>query len=365
LTLRDDLGMRISKWAGLALLAAVSVTACASLTGSPKATFKNNDAGFEPKGLMAVVQWQWGAFMDGLPKPPQQPTPTVAPDLAFIHANSGGATQPAVTWIGHATVLAQLGGLNVLTDPIFSERASPFSFAGPKRAQPPGLSLATLPRIDVVLISHNHYDHLDEQSVRALASQKGGAPLYLVPMGNGAWFKALGISSVVDMAWWQSHKVQDVEFVFTPVQHWSGRGLNDRLQTLWGGFAVLAPDSHLYFGGDTGYSGDFKRTREHLVKRQTPAEGGGFDIALLPIGAYEPRDFMRDQHVNPEEAVQIHRDLGAKRSMAMHYGTFELTNESLDEPPKALAQAKLQQGVADEAFTVPAVGQTLRLQRRP
>jgi N-acyl-phosphatidylethanolamine-hydrolysing phospholipase D len=175
----------------------------------------------------------------------------------------------------------------------------------------------------------------------------------------------LGINNVVEMAWWQSHTVQNVEFVFTPVQHWSGRGLNDRLQTLWGGFAVFAPDSHLYFGGDTGYSSDFKRTRERFASRQTPNVGGGFDIALLPIGAYEPRDFMRDQHVNPEEAVQIHRDLGAKRSMAMHYGTFELTNESLDEPPKALAQAKSQQGVADEAFTVPALGQTLRLQRRP
>lgn len=361
-------GMRIVKWASVGLLAAITITACASFTGGAggaQAKFQNNDAKFEPKGLLAVVQWQWGAFMDGLPKPPQQPTPTVAPDLAFIQANSGAKGQPAVTWIGHATVLAQLGGLNVLTDPIFSERASPFSFVGPKRSQPPALSLATLPRIDVVLISHNHYDHLDLESVRALALQKDGAPLYLVPMGNAAWFQALGISNVVEMAWWQSHRVQNVEFVFTPVQHWSGRSLGDRLQTLWGGFAVLAPDSHLYFGGDTGYSGDFKRTRERFASRQTPAQGGGFDIALLPIGAYEPRDFMRDQHVNPAEAVQIHRDLGAKRSMAMHFGTFELTNESLDEPPKALVQAKAEQGVADDAFTVLAVGQTLRLQPRP
>jgi N-acyl-phosphatidylethanolamine-hydrolysing phospholipase D len=331
--------------------------------------FQNNYLDFEPKGLGALLKWQFDSFRNGLPKPATMPTPRVAPDLPLIHANASAGTSmtPTLTWIGHATMLAQLGGLNLITDPVFSERVSPLSFIGPKRHVPPGLSLAQLPHIDVVLISHNHYDHLDDASVRALAAQAGGSPLFVVPLGIKAWMAERGISNVVELDWWQSHPVASkmgaVDVVLTPVQHWSGRGLNDRLATLWGGYAVFAPDQHLFFSGDTGYSKDFSDIREHFAPRQR--DGGGFDIALIAVGAYEPRWFMTSQHVNPAEAVQIHFDLGAKRSVGVHWGTFALTDESLDTPPLALAEARAAKGLADEQFFVMAVGETRRLARRP
>ena len=295
-------------------------------------------------------------------------TPTVRADLAFIQGNAsaGSAMEPAVTWVGHASMLVQMGGLNIITDPVFSQRVSPLGFIGPKRAVPPGLALAELPHIEVVLISHNHYDHLDDPSVRALAQQAGGAPLFLVPLGIKAWMLDRGITNVVEMDWWQTHAVPaagaPVEFVFTPVQHWSGRGLNDRMATLWGGFAVFAPELHLFFSGDTAYSKDFADIRERTAARQRA--GGGFDVALIAVGAYEPRWFMATQHVNPAEAVQIHLDLNAKRSVGIHWGTFELTDESLDAPPLELAQARRAKGLADDAFSVMAVGETRKLPRR-
>jgi len=326
--------------------------------------FQNRYMNFAPRGLGEVAMWKWRALLDGLPPAPTAPTPRVEPDLAFIQANAkaGAAMQPAVTWIGHASVLAQFGGLNILTDPMLTERASPVSFVGPQRAQPPGLTLAQLPRIDVVLVSHNHYDHLDEGSVVALNAQAGGPPLFVVPLGLKPWLADLGITNAVELDWWKSHQLGNVEIVLTPVQHWSGRGINDRLKTLWGGFAVFAPDLHLFFAGDTGYSKDFKDIRERFAERQR--ERGGFDIALVPVGAYEPRWFMTEQHVNPAEAVQIHLDLAAKRSLGVHWGTFNLTDEALDEPPNALAAARKQRAVRDEDFFVLAIGQTRKLPAR-
>jgi N-acyl-phosphatidylethanolamine-hydrolysing phospholipase D len=325
--------------------------------------FQNNHMAFEPKGVLTLMQWQWQSFRQGLPLPPQQPTPVVAPDLGFIHSNAkaGAAMQPALTWIGHATVLVQLGGINVLTDPIFSERASPVSFAGPRRAHAPGLTLAQLPRIDAVVVSHNHYDHFDEASVVALQQQSGGPPLFIVPLGNRAWTEGKGATRVVELDWWQSQKVGAVEIVFTPVQHWSGRSLTDRMRTLWGGYAMFAPDFHVFHAGDTGYSQDFRDIRERFAARQGEQ---GFDVALLPVGAYEPRWFMASQHINPVEAVQVHRDLRAKRSMGMHWGTFALTDESLDEPPRALAQARREAALPDDEFFVMAIGQTRKLPPR-
>ena len=269
--------------------------------------------------------------------------------------------QPAVTWIGHASALVQAGGINVLTDPVFSERASPLSFIGPRRAQPPGLALAQLPHIDAVLVSHNHYDHLDEASVLALNRQAGGPPLFIVPLGLKAWLAGLGIDNAVELDWWHSQRVGESEVVLTPVQHWSGRGLTDRLATLWGGYAVFSPGFQWYFSGDTGYSKDFADIRQRFASRQ---QAGGFDIALLAVGAYEPRWFMASQHVNPTEAVQIHRDLGAKRSLGVHWGTFELTDEPLDQPPRDLATASRAAGLAEGEFFVLAVGETRRLPPR-
>jgi N-acyl-phosphatidylethanolamine-hydrolysing phospholipase D len=332
--------------------------------------FQNSHTEFTPKTLAEVLRWRWDASRLGLPKPPQTPIPTVAADLAFLRANAlaGAAMQPAVTWIGHATVLGQLAGLTLLTDPIFSQRASPMSFAGPKRHQAPGVALADLPHVDLVMVSHNHYDHLDGASVDALNRQAGGPPLFVVPLGLKPWLAARGITNAVELDWWDSHRVAapggEVEVMLVPAQHWSARGLNDRMDTLWGGFAVFADHCHLFFAGDTAYSRDFTDMRERFAERQSPAQGGGFDIALLPIGAYEPRWFMASQHVNVEEAVKIHFDLGAKRSLGVHWGTFQLTDESLDEPPRVLAQQRQIHGLTDDVFPTIAIGETLRLAPR-
>ena len=325
--------------------------------------FQNNHVEFAPRGLLALLQWRWQAWRAGLPPRPARPTPAVPPDLDFIHRNAaaGAAMQPAVTWIGHATVLAQFDGRTLITDPMFSERASPVDGVGPLRAQPPGLRLDQLPHVDLVLISHDHYDHLDEASVRALQAQAGGAPLFVAPLGVGDWLRGWGATRVVELDWWQTHRDGAFELMLTPAQHWSGRGLLDRMRTLWGGFAVFAPGFHFFYSGDTGYSPDFREIAARLSERQ---RDGGFDIALLPVGAYEPRWFMSEQHVNPDEAVRIHRELGARRSLGVHWGTFELTDEALDAPPAALALARAAQGVADDAFFVLAVGETRRLPPR-
>lgn len=334
--------------------------------------FKNNHTGSVNKTFGEFVRWQIERREQGLPKPPQQPTPTQPPDLAAIKRYASASkvlpTTPQITWIGHASMLVQAGGLTVLTDPIFSERASPVQFLGPKRAQPPGITLADLPPIDVVLISHNHYDHLDKASVQALArrSAAAGKPtLFLVPLGLKAWFADRGIQNTVELDWWDKYTFGGVEFNFTPVQHWSSRSFFDRSQTLWGGYAVFAPDFHWYFNGDTGYSTDFVDTQLKFADRQKLDQGGGFDLALIPVGAYQPRWFMSEQHVNPDESVKIHRDLQAKRSVGIHWGTFELTDESLDQPPKDLAEASKAQHLKGGEFTVMAIGETRILPARP
>lgn len=329
--------------------------------------FRNTGGDFTPRSLGEVLRWKFNAARQGLPPPPSAPIPRVAPELDFLHGNAraGAAMQPSATWVGHATVLVQMAGLTVLTDPIFSERASPLRFAGPKRHQPPGVALHELPRVDLVLASHNHYDHLDDFSLRQLHLQAGGPPLYVVPLGLKPWLAQRGIHHAVELDWWETQRVPspsgEVEVMLVPAQHWSARGLDDRLLTLWGGFAVLAPDFHLFYSGDTGYSRDFTDIRARLAGRQRE---GGFDLALLPIGAYEPRWFMSNQHVNVEEAVRIHGDLGARRSLGVHWGTFELTDEALDEPPRKLVEQRREAGLAEEEFFVLAIGETRRLPRR-
>ena len=330
--------------------------------------FKNNYIGTVNKSFSELYRWQTERRAAGLPKPPQAPVPTASPDLAFIAAYRGNfirhPTQPpAVTWVGHASVLVQAGGLNVLTDPIFSHRASPVQLIGPVREQPPGLALADLPPIDVVVISHNHYDHLDMPSVLAVAQRSQAAgirTLFMVPLGMKAWFVNLGLDHTIEFDWWEQFSLAGVRFNFTPTQHWSARGVGDRSQTLWGGWAVQAPDLHWYFAGDTGYSKDFIDTWAQLYGSVPP--GAGFDLALLPIGAYQPRWFLAEQHVDPAEAVQIHRDLNAKTSIGIHWGTFLLSDESADQPPKDLAIAA--QGLGPGAFTVMAIGETRQLPRR-
>lgn len=336
--------------------------------------FQNRYVEFKPKGLGELVRWRWDAWRHDLPPKALTPAPTVAPELSFIgaNANAGADMQPSITFIGHATSLLQIPlghqGLQVLTDPVFFERASPLTFIGPKRLQPPGMSIAQLPHIDLVLISHNHYDHLDEASVRALAAQAGGPPLFIVPLGLAAWLRSHGVADAVELDWFDTHRIERdgavAEVTLTPAQHWSGRGLGDRLQTLWGGYALLAPDFHFWFAGDTGYSRDFADIGALFAPRHTAAQGGGFDLALIPIGAYKPRWFMSEQHVNPEESVRIHRDVGSKHSIGVHWGTFDLTDEPADQAPIDLAQATRAAGLAADEFSTLAIGQTQRLPRR-
>ncbi len=302
--------------------------------------YQNNYSGNVDKPFSQLLRWQADRIKNNLPPDPKTPTPTVKPDLAFIHANARAsvAMVPAVTWIGHASALVQASGLNVLTAPIFSDRAFAVQFAGPKRVQPPGVALADLPRIDVVVISHNHYDHLDRNSVFALSQQAGGPPLFIVPLGRKAWMEGIGITNVRELDWWQSAMVGKVEFVLTPVQHGSARGLGD--------------------------SRDFADTRARFADRQAPETsggGGGFDLALIAIGAYEPRWFMKEQHLNPAESVQVHRDVGAKRRIGVHWGTFNLTDEPLDQPPRDLAAAREAASLKPEDFFVLAVGETRKL----
>lgn len=334
--------------------------------------FQNNYIDFTGKRWHELLRWRWNAWRGGHPRPPLAPIPVVSPDLPFIHGNAaaGPDMQPAVTWIGHITVLAQIGGLNLLTDPVFSDRCSPLRWAGPRRHTPPGLQLDQLPHVDVVLLSHNHYDHMDEASLRSLAAQAGGPPLFVTPLGHKRWFARRGIHHVVELDWWDTHVLEATQrnaripVTLTPGQHWSSRTGTDAMRSLWGGFAVLSPDCHLFFAGDTAYSKDFVDIRHHFAREQAPHKGGGFDMALLPIGAYEPRWFMKDQHCNPQEAVRIFEDLGAKQALAVHWGTFTLTDERLDEPPRALAAALHSQHVDPARFFTLPIGGSRRVARR-
>ena len=323
--------------------------------------FKNNYTQQVNKSFGDFLRWQWESW--GLDKTASSPTPSVQADLALLKT----PTAPTVTWIGHATALVQANGLNVLVDPIFSERASPVQIFGPKRAQAPGVAMADLPAIDVVLISHNHYDHLDRISVAQLdekAKAAGKTTLFIVPLGLKAWFNGIGIDTVVELDWWQQHDLNGVEFHLTPVQHWSARSINDRSATLWGGWAVLGADFHWYYAGDTGYSRDFADTAKQFAPRHTEVLGGGFDLALVPVGAYEPRWFMSQQHVNPMESVRIHQDVGAKRSIGVHWGTFALTDEPLDQPPRELAIARQALGVTEADFGLLAIGESRQFATR-
>jgi len=316
--------------------------------------FQNIDPAAQmPRPFGEFFRWQRERASLQIPAP-KMDLSALVPDLGFIRNR---ANHFSVTWIGHATALVQIGHTNILTDPHFSQRASPVQWAGPKRWQPPAIRIDELPRIDIVLISHSHYDHLDEDSVRGLNAQAGGPPLFIVPLGIERWLEGVGIGNTRALDWWDSVQVGQVTVHLTPVQHWSRRTLTDANRTLWGGFVVEGQSRgkarRVFFSGDTGYS------ERHFT--EIGSRFGGFDLALLPIGAYEPRWFMRAQHVNPEEAVQIHRDLGARLSVGIHWGTFPLTDEPLDQAATDLAAAREKLGVASREFVVLRHGQTLRL----
>jgi L-ascorbate metabolism protein UlaG (beta-lactamase superfamily) len=283
--------------------------------------FENPDAWPKRLGLAAVLKWQ---LSPGRPRRPSDfHPPFVVNDGARVRAHGG----PSVTWIGHATALLGTGGAFVLTDPIFSDTISGFL----RRFAPPGLAPSALPPIDAVVISHNHRDHLDEDSIVAL----GKEVTYVVPLGLAEWFLARGLDKVRELDWWESTELtarsgKKVRVTLVPAQHWSRRGLTDENRSLWGGYVIEGADASFYFAGDTGYPAAFVE-----IGRRFP----GIDFALLPIGAYEPRWFMCSQHISPEDAARAFVELGARSLVPIHWGTFFLSDEPMDEPPRLLRQA--------------------------
>jgi L-ascorbate metabolism protein UlaG (beta-lactamase superfamily) len=279
--------------------------------------FHNHRDGWQSEG--SFLKWQLtkkpGPWRDWIPS---EPGP--APDRSV----DGGRLR--ITWINHATLLVQMDGVNILTDPIWSERCSPVPFAGPKRHRAPGIRFEDLPPIDAVLVSHNHYDHLDLPTLRRLASSR-----IFTPLGNSALIARAGIFSARDLDWWQSAPVRDgVTVTAVPAQHFCARSISDRNATLWGGFVISGPSGHVYFAGDTGWGDHFAE----IATRFQPIRA-----AMLPIGAYLPRWFMKPAHIDPLEAVQAHLTLQAGTSIAMHYGTFHLGDDGEHEPAADLRRA--------------------------
>ena len=259
-----------------------------------------------------------------------------------------GIDDIAVTFVNHATFLIQIGGVAILTDPIWSERASPFRWTGPRRARQPGIAFDDLPKIDVILLSHNHYDHLDLATLTKL--RQAFAPTILFAAGDARLVAPLRFNDMRELDWWDETRLgSTLKVTFVPAQHSSARGLRDRHRSLWGGYMIASRDRLVYFGGDSGYARHFSDIRSRL---------GSPDIALLPIGSYEPRWFMAPIHMNPAEAVRAHRDLGAKQSIGMHFGTFQLTPEPIDQPQADLKVALLQSGISDREFVTLHEGET-------
>lgn len=293
-------------------------------------------------------KWQWERLTKKKPVEPEFKPEVVKTDVAFLQGNQSENT---LTWIGHSSALLQIDGVNILLDPVFSDRVSPVSFMGPKRLVPLPFALPELPRIDVVLVSHNHYDHMDLPTLRQLA-QRDSQTLFLVPLGNQKMLQSENIKNVKEFDWWESVRAKDVTLTFTPAQHWTARGLFDSDETLWGGWHLQGKGFRVLYTGDTGYSQDFSDIRARL---------GAVDLALIPIGAYEPRWFMKKQHVNPEEALFIHRDLDAKLSIGMHWGTFRLADEFMQAPRDEMQTAIQTHPEIKGVFRVMKHGEILKL----
>ena len=290
--------------------------------------------------------WKWR-------KESKRPEPITFPlaqnDPSYLKNNTSEKT---LTWVGHATFLLQINGYNILTDPHFSKRASPLSFMGPERTTPPGLQIDKLPFIDVVVISHNHYDHLDSQSIKSLIKrQQNNQPVFFVPLKLKKTLQNFGASNIVEHEWWQSSKYKQLEIHSVPVQHWSKRSLSDTNKTLWCGWVIKSQNFQYFFVGDTGYSKDFINIQKKF---------GPMDVASIPIGAYEPRWFMKDSHCNVEEAIQIHKDVKSKKSIAMHWGTFQLTDEPMDEPVQLLNKLTKENNLSKK-FIALEHGETIKI----
>ncbi|MFN8066137.1 MAG: MBL fold metallo-hydrolase [Vicinamibacterales bacterium] len=260
------------------------------------------------------------------------------------------AAWATVTFVGHSTFIVQTAAATIITDPVFSERASPLSFVGPRRVRRPAVPLQDVPSVDIVLLSHNHYDHCDLASLRHLARRCD--PTLVTPLGNRRLARAAGFRRIVELDWWETTNDAALPITVTPAQHFSARTPFDRNRALWGGFVVGIEDRHLFFAGDSGYGPHFSEIGSRFEN---------IGLSLLPIGAYEPRWFMRDIHMNPDEAVRAHLALGSARSLGMHFGTFQLTTEGIDAPVRALAHARTVHGVADALFSTLDFGESAHI----
>lgn len=301
---------------------------------------------YHPKGrtLIDIVKWsltgdsgEWTAIteQEENPKPPDR---AMDDDIA-------------VTFVNHSTFLIQLAGLNILTDPVWSNRASPYSWIGPKRMRPPGLQFDNLPPIDLVLLSHNHYDHLDLPTVLQLKKQFD--PYFVTSLGIKSFLHKNGINRVSELDWWDESIFSDkLTITATPAKHFSGRGVLDRDTTLWCGFMLQAGGKTIYFVGDTAYGDFFTNIGDRFPT---------IDLSFIPIGAYKPQWFMSPIHCNPDEAVQIHQDVKSTRSIAMHFGTFPLADEGQKEPLHDLAKARKQHAIPEDAFIALKEGKTHHL----
>ena len=306
-----------------------------------------NPAGRAGNGLLHFLRWVASSKRRRWPKQIADP----ADPMEHAHPPPGTI---AATFIGHSTFLVQFGGLNLLTDPVYSERVGPWNLAGPRRVRPPGVPFEQLPHIDAVLLSHNHYDHMDLSTLARL--RRKFDPLLVTTLGNERFLRKRGFAKVVELDWWESHEcLRHLQVLLTPAQHFSSRHVFDRDRTLWGGFVVSTGGQRVYFVGDSGYGGHFRQ----IAKRV-----GDIDLALIPIGAYEPRWFMRRAHVNPEEAVRIHLDVRPRKSVGMHFGTFHLTDEAIDDPPRHLREALRECNVRAEEFVVPGFGERIAVPAR-
>lgn len=298
------------------------------------------------KGLGPFLRWQLSGnrseWPEQVPVTPARPAPRVEGDAMVA------------TVVGHAGVLVQTAGLNILTDPVYSARVSPFSWMGPKRVRAPGVRFDDLPKIDVVLVSHNHYDHLDLDTLQRLRERD--RPIIVTPLGNGALMARRGITALA-RDWGGTVGISDdVTVTVERVQHWSTRWRYDVNRALWGGFTVTTPGGSVYFAGDCGYSDAFA---------ETARARGPFRLALLPVGAYEPRWFMKAQHMNPAEAVQAFRDLGAETAIGIHWGVWQLTDEAIDAPPRDLAKALAAAAIDPARFPALEPGQAMAVPRLP
>ncbi|MCZ8238081.1 MAG: MBL fold metallo-hydrolase [Leptospiraceae bacterium] len=307
--------------------------------------FKNPSKDFESHGLGGLIRWTSSRWMNEEDNNPEHFDYKKTENDGSQIRNFKGLW--SVTWIGHASSLIQWEGLNILTDPIWSERCSPVSWAGPKRYTQPGIDMDNLPKIDLVVISHNHYDHMDLDTLLEL--EKRFSPTFIAGLGSKKFLQDAGLTHVLEMDWWDEVLVQGKRVIFTPTQHFSARGIFDRDETLWGSYAFIGSKSKIYFAGDTGYFKGFKEIGEKF---------GGFDLAILPIGAYNPRWFMEPVHVDPSQSVQAFMDLKANYMMPMHYKTFVLSDEALDQPLKSTMDNFQRKGIDKKRLLALNIGES-------